>query len=54
LTDQRGVYLHSQNLSVIDGYTYALFGKRGTLPTRYPTSGLVTEVLSLQVYSDLI
>jgi len=56
-TDQRRVYLHPQDLSVIDGYTHSIFGtffmKRGALP-RYHTGGLVTVLLSLRVYSDLI
>jgi len=51
------VYLHPQDPSAIDGYTYAIFGtyvvKCGALP-RYLTGGLETKVLSLWVYSDCI
>jgi len=56
-TDQRRVYLQPQNLSVIDGYIFAISGifvvKCGALP-RYHTGSLMAELLSLRVYSALI
>jgi len=57
-TDQRRVYLHLQDLSVIDGYTYTIFDtffmKRGALPRYHIGGGLVILQLLFLVYSNLI